>query len=69
MSGGAFGYRVTKDGMVFVSWQGKTVATFTGQRAARLLAKLEATDAAGVQLALAKATGNFKRGNEKAGRR
>lgn len=63
-----FAYRAGKDGQLFISWHGRTVVTVRGDDARRLLARLANLDEAGVQLALAKVTGNFKRGNERRGR-
>lgn len=64
-----FEYRVTKSGQVLISRGGRQVATVAGARAARLIAVLDAAAASGdedgVQLALAKVTGNYKRGNER----
>jgi hypothetical protein len=65
---GEFGYRSTKDGRVFVSWRGRDVATLTGAEASRFLAAAERADEAGRQHLMARATGNFRRGNERAGR-
>jgi hypothetical protein len=63
-----FSYKTTKDRRLFVGWRGKTVRVLNGPKAQRLARELEAADPEGVQLALAKATGNFKRGNERARR-
>jgi hypothetical protein len=60
-----FSYRVTKDRKVLIYWQGRRVVVITGARAQKLLAELPGMDPAQEQLALAKATGNFKRGNER----
>jgi hypothetical protein len=60
-----FTYTVRKDGTVAVTHEGRQVILVGGKDAAKLLAKLEGADAQAVQLALAKVTGNFKRGNEK----
>ena len=60
-----FGYRVRKDGRVFVTFHGRHVVTVAGTKAERLAAALEGADGEQVQLLLAKATGNFKRGNER----
>jgi len=60
-----FTYRTTKDGQIFISWQGRRVVTLQGADARRFLARIADLDAAGVQLALAKVTGNFKHGNER----
>ena len=60
-----FDYRLTKDGKILITHAGRQVMTLTGPDARRLSAKLIDADAAAVQLALAKVTGNFKRGNER----
>ncbi|NTW03118.1 MAG: hypothetical protein HGA19_17870 [Oscillochloris sp.] len=60
-----FDYRASKDGQVFVRWHGRTVTTLKGKAAERFLARVSATDAAGVQLEMARVTGNFRRGNER----
>lgn len=59
-----FSYRTTKDGTVFIAWHGKTVTVLKGPAALRFLARAAAGDEA-AQLAMAKATGNFKHGNER----
>ena len=64
-SPGGFSYVSTKGGKVFVSWNGKRVVTLKGAKAQRFLAQMkEAGDDEQAQLALARFTGNFKRGNE-----
>ena len=65
LAGDPFSYRESRDSKVFISWQGRVVMTVKGEEARRLLDRLARTDARGVQLALAKITGNFKRGNER----
>jgi hypothetical protein len=60
-----FGYRVSKDGRVFVTFHGRQVVIVAGGKAERLAAALAGADGEQVQLLLAKATGNFKRGNER----
>ena len=60
-----FSYVATKDGKVFISWQGRTVTTLAGDGAARFLARADGLDAKGLQQLMARATGNFKRGNER----
>ena len=64
-----FSYRITKDSKVFISWRGKQVTTLSGSRAAEFIADIEAADGKDAQLIMAKATGNFKHGNEKASKR
>jgi hypothetical protein len=60
-----FGYRISKDGRVLVTFHGRQVVTVAGAKAERLAAALAGADSEQVQLLLAKATGNFKRGNER----
>lgn len=70
MGGELFTYRVTKDGRVFVYWhggRGRREIILKGARAAKLIAELPGMDHEQEQLALARATGNFKRGNERPG--
>ena len=60
-----FSYGTTKSGQVRVAFHGRHVVTVSGSAAERLSAQLDGADPAKVQLLLAKATGNFKRGNER----
>jgi hypothetical protein len=60
-----FDYRATKDGRLHLSWQGRTVKVVRGAAAVKLAAALAEADADGRQLLLAKATRNFRRGNER----
>ena len=60
-----FGYRVTRDGRVFVTFRGRHVVTVAGAKGDQLAAALAGADDEQAQLLLAKATGNFKRGNER----
>ncbi len=60
-----FSYRLQKDGSVRIAHQGRVVTTLTGPAAARFLARVDAADPLTAQLAMAKATGQFKRGNER----
>lgn len=69
MGGERFEYSVheggSKGSRVRVFWEGRCVCTVAGDRAAKLLAKLDgATDEAAQEL-LRRLTGNFKRGNER----
>jgi hypothetical protein len=61
-----FSYRETKDGVVHISWYGKRVTTLKGPQARKFLAKIADLGGKQAQLAMAKITGNFKRGNERA---
>lgn len=60
-----FTYRLVQDGRVLISWRGRLVTTVAGTAADRLRERLAGATAPDVQLLLAKATGNFKRGNER----
>ena len=61
-----FAYRTNKDRKVFITWYGKQVTILRGKKAETFLADIENADGKNAQLIMAKATGNFKRGNEKA---
>ncbi len=61
-----FTYKIDREGSILVSWNGKHVRTYAGNKAARLQLELESAETErDVQLALARITGNFKRGNER----
>jgi hypothetical protein len=63
-----FTYRITKNGKILVYWhgtQGKREIVLKGVRAARLIRDLPTMNPEEQQLALARSTGNFKRGNER----
>ena len=62
-----FDWRVTKDGQLLVSRGGRTVTTIRGATAAKLLDRLERAADDEAQHLLARATGNYKRGNERHG--
>jgi hypothetical protein len=60
-----FTYRVTKEGKVLISWQGRIVTTVAGKDAVKLVSRLDAADRREVQHLLARATGHFRHGNER----
>jgi hypothetical protein len=61
-----FDFQVTKSGLVRISRGGRVVVTVAGAQADRLAAALErSADERETQLLLAKATGNYRRGNER----
>jgi hypothetical protein len=63
-----FGWQVTKDGRVLVFRGGRQVAVVAGTNADRLRPRLTMShDSA--QRALARATGNYRRGHEQSGPR
>lgn len=60
-----FTYQISKDKKVFIYWSGKQVKILKGKEAQKFIDKITGLDDKGVQLVMAKATGNFKRGNER----
>jgi hypothetical protein len=62
----AFAYRTSKDGKVFITWGGKPIMTLKGAAAGRFAARMEQSSEAEQRLHMAKLTGNFKHGNERA---
>jgi len=61
-----FEYAVRKDGSVSITHHGRPAGTLRGRRAADFLEDVEAGDA---QELMARLTGNYKHGNERAARR
>jgi hypothetical protein len=59
-----FSYRAQKDGRVRIAYHGTVVTTLAGKEATRFLVMVDA-DPDAAQLLMAKATGNFKHGNER----
>ena len=64
-----FAYKISKDDKVFISYEGKQVTTLSGNKAERFIRQIETAEGKAEQLIMAKATGNFKRGNEKLAKR
>lgn len=60
-----FRYQLTKNEKVFIYYENKMVTTLKGKQALKFLKKVEGKPMKAQQLAMAKATGNFKRGNER----
>lgn len=61
-----FSYRVNKEHTVFIDYLGKQVKILKGKEADQFLTKVNAAENdKALQLAMAKVTGNFKRGNER----
>jgi hypothetical protein len=65
LSAEPFAFRVTKSGLVQISYLGKVVTTLAGRAAIRFVARTQNANAHACQLAMAKATGHFKHGNER----
>ena len=61
----AFDYTTTKDGQVFISYHGRDVTTLRGVAADHFLSRVQAAGVDDAQQLMARATGNFKRGNER----
>lgn len=60
-----FTYREGKDNKLFIYWYDKQVKILKGESAQKFLAKIAGLPHKEAQLVMAKATGNFKRGNER----
>ena len=60
-----FDWQVTKTGQVRVTRGGRLVSVINGASARRLETVLDRGDEVEIQHALARATGNYKRGNER----
>jgi len=61
-----FTCRITKDKKVFISYEGRQVTALSGKKAEDFIRKIQTAKGKEAQLIMAKVTGNFKRGNEKA---
>lgn len=65
-----FSYQLLKDQKVNLFWEGKSVKIIKDAEAKKFLTRMEtAADIKEQQLIMAKITGNFKRGNEKAAKK
>jgi hypothetical protein len=65
LAGEPFGYLSRADGSIVITYHAAPVTLLRGKTAARFMTRLEGADAAAAQLLMARATGNFKRGNER----
>ena len=68
MGKGPFSYRIAKNGKLLVHWHGKNgkrEIVIKGARAEKLVSELPTMNQNQQQLAFARATGNFKRRNER----
>jgi len=63
-----FACRMTGDGRVLISHRGRLVKTLRGAEAARFAARAGSADARAMQLLMARVTGQFRFGNERAAR-
>lgn len=64
-----FTYQITKTNKVFIFWHGKQVAILSGKKAEDFITAISNAKDKEAQLLMAKATGHFKHGNEKANQR
>jgi hypothetical protein len=64
-----FSYATRADGSIVISYRTAPVTILRGRSAERFVSRLADADAAAAQQLMARATGNFKRGNEREGRR
>lgn len=60
-----FEYESYKNGVLRIFWNGRCVMALGGDRGRRLASELESADEEEAQYLLRRATGNFKRGNER----
>jgi hypothetical protein len=63
-----FSFTETKTGSVLISHRGRVVKTLQGKSAQQFLARISGSSDADCQLRMAKITGQFKFGNERAGK-
>jgi hypothetical protein len=62
-----FSYRAAKDGRIIFYWHGKPVKSVAGAEAQKFLQRIAGLESKDAQLVMAKATGNFRHGNERRG--
>lgn len=60
-----FTYQARKDGSVVITWNARPVKTLAGAAAQKFLHKIDSLEGKDAQLLMAKATGNFKLGDER----
>ncbi|HEX7197493.1 MAG TPA: hypothetical protein VF364_11765 [Candidatus Limnocylindria bacterium] len=65
----AFSWQSRADGTIVIRWGVAPVTVLRGRTAERFTARMATADGAAAQLLMARATGNFKRGNEREARR
>ena len=59
-----FTFRETKDGKVFIYWQGKQITILKGKAAGKFIGNILKINPDEAQLLMARVTGHFKHGNE-----
>ena len=60
-----FSWTTTKDGRVRIARDGRPVTTLAGDEARRFISRAEGASEEAAQQLMARATGNYKRGNER----
>jgi hypothetical protein len=60
-----FSWSATKDGRVRIAREGRQVTTLAGDDARRFLSRVEGASPDAAQQLMARATGNYRRGNER----
>ena len=60
-----FSWTRRADGTIVIAHEGRPVTTLRGTAAERFAARIEGLDARAAQHVMARATGNFKHGNER----
>jgi hypothetical protein len=63
-----FSFATRSDGSILISYRTAPVTILRGRSAERFTSRMSGADAAAAQQLMARATGNFKRGNERAGK-
>jgi hypothetical protein len=66
---GDFDFRETSDGSVHIRFRGRAVTVLAGAQAKTFLRRVAAATALEAQHLMARATGHFKHGNERTGKR
>lgn len=64
-----FSYMTRSDGTIVISYRTAPVTILRGRSAERFTTRMADADAFAAQQLMARATGNFKRGNERDGKR
>ncbi len=60
-----FTYQISKEKKVFIAWNGRQVKVLKGKEAQKFISMIVGLNDEEGQLVMAKATGNFKHGNER----
>jgi hypothetical protein len=69
LAGEPFSYQARADGSILVRYHAAPVTVLRGRAAERFATRIASADAGAAQQLMARVTGNFKRGNERDGKR